>query len=428
MLQRCKTKSKRASRKESLNASFSRWNAVFLLAGMVITAGLYGLGLLIFSRPQTAPAQESRPRSDHRRNQGQSTGPWGTLETTPIALERPGEYFEKDKAPSPAIRWFFSRQTPSELARFFRESQLPEHFKLRLADTNQWEITPAGIWIEPGLDVIREMKPEVRGSIYRVLAGSSENRMHRNPFFQQTETKRLLSETGLARESIELIEQLTYPRGKANCFSDLDYLELTLPPGEMLKAARILTRVPSVLVHLQITPESDVDALLEYWGTQSVSFKLRPLLESMKRLPEGGRLDVSWFFPSVPRSLVHSYPHPANTIAGKYPDCFWSALNFFNETPTPFPIDAGTIRDVLMNEYHTVSKPERFGDLILFYEPLGADIFTVHLCVYIADGIVFTKNGYDPRQPWVLAHLKDVTFLYAQDPSLQLAFFRGNQR
>jgi hypothetical protein len=431
MLQRSKTKS-RAARKEVLRASFSRWNAVFLLAGMVLTVGLYFLGVMIFSRPQTAPAQtiphRSEPMALHREV---SIGPWGALHITRVALDRPEEYFSTDQAPPPVIRWFFNRQTPAQLTTFFKETQLPDSFKARLTDTNRWEMGPAGIWVEPGLDLIREMKPDARATIYRVLSMNPENRMHRNPFrFEREETKRLLFEAGLSPESIERIEQLTYRRGEVICFSDLDYLGLTLPPDEMLKAARILTRVPSLLVKLRITPDTDLDSVLDYWGsTRTVAYKLRPFLESIKRLPEGGTVDISWFFASVARSLVHTYPNPANAVGGKYPDCFWTSLNFFNEIPTPLPMDAETIRNTLMTEYHPVSKPELFGDLVLFYEPLGGgDIFTVHLCVYIADGIVFTKNGYDPRQPWVLAPLKEVTLLYAYDQALQLAFFRRNMR
>jgi hypothetical protein len=256
---------------------------------------------------------------------------------------------------------------------------------------------------------------------------NTENGVHRAPFqFRREETIALLTEAGLPPKSIALIEQLTYPRGAAVCFSDLDYLRLTLPPDEMREAVRILTRVPSLLVSLQITPDSDIDALLEYWGTHSPEYKLKPLLESMTRVPGGGELDVSWFFPTIPKSLVHSYPRPARAVAGKYPDCFWTALNFFNETPTGYPLDGDSIRDMLVTEYYHVPKPDKFGDLILFYEPLGEDIFTIHLCVHIADDIVFTKNGYNPRQPWVIAPLKDVILLYGLAPSIQLAFLRRN--
>jgi hypothetical protein len=422
MEQRRKTKLDRAAQLGVTHRSFSLWNCLFLLAGVVISVVFYFLGGLLFggSPPQSQAAHGT---------DWVDTGPWGTLQITRIDLSRPEEYFEKDQAPPSAIRWFFSRPKASELAAFFSSIQLPEDYRQRLADTNRWDVSPAGVWIEPGMDLIRDLKPDARGRIYRLLSMRPENGAHRTPFqFRGEETKRQLSEAGLPRGRIELIEQLTYPRGGEVCFSDLDYLALTMTPGEMRKAAKILTRVPSLLVSLQITPESDIDALLEYWGTQAAEYKLKPLLKSLKRLPEGGDLDLSWFLPSVPKSLVQSYPHPAHMASEKYPDCFWTALNFFNETPTEFPLPEDFIRDQLMTEYHHVSRADQFGDLILFYERAGADIITIHLCVHLADDIVFTKNGYDPRQPWVIAPLKEVILLYGLDPSTQLAFLRRNVR
>jgi hypothetical protein len=36
----------------------------------------------------------------------------------------------------------------------------------------------------------------------------------------------------------------------------------------------------------------------------------------------------------------------------------------------------------------------------------------VHLCVHIAEDIVFTKNGLDVNQPWALMRLADVQALF----------------
>ena len=37
----------------------------------------------------------------------------------------------------------------------------------------------------------------------------------------------------------------------------------------------------------------------------------------------------------------------------------------------------------------------------------------MHAAVYIADDIVFTKNGFHCTQPWILMHLKDMVETYA---------------
>ena len=41
----------------------------------------------------------------------------------------------------------------------------------------------------------------------------------------------------------------------------------------------------------------------------------------------------------------------------------------------------------------------------------------MHVAVYVADDIVFTKNGFHYTQPWILMHLKDMLETYAAAPS-----------
>jgi hypothetical protein len=149
----------------------------------------------------------------------------------------------------------------------------------------------------------------------------------------------------------------------------------------------------------------------------------------VKRTPEGSSINVAWFFPPVPRLLLYSYPNPTNTaLWGKAPDCFYSSLNFFNEAADARLIESDVQSQVLHTEYQVVPQADRFGDLILLYEPHGADIKTVHMCVFIAEDIVFTKNGYDFRHPWVLMRLADMMIHYSPEKPLSKLVFRRNRR
>jgi hypothetical protein len=49
-----------------------------------------------------------------------------------------------------------------------------------------------------------------------------------------------------------------------------------------------------------------------------------------------------------------------------------------------------------------------------------------HMCVYIAADVVYTKNGVDPKQPWVLMRMKDLLALYTSDQPQQWRVFRKN--
>jgi hypothetical protein len=48
----------------------------------------------------------------------------------------------------------------------------------------------------------------------------------------------------------------------------------------------------------------------------------------------------------------------------------------------------------------------------------------LHMCVYIADGVVFTKNGADFKSPWVLMKLSDMLALYPTQQAVRLVTYR----
>ena len=48
----------------------------------------------------------------------------------------------------------------------------------------------------------------------------------------------------------------------------------------------------------------------------------------------------------------------------------------------------------------------------------------IHSAVYLADDIVFTKNGNNYTQPWMLMHLKDLIAEYTTDVATGMAVYR----
>jgi hypothetical protein len=47
-----------------------------------------------------------------------------------------------------------------------------------------------------------------------------------------------------------------------------------------------------------------------------------------------------------------------------------------------------------------------------------------HSAVYIADDILFTKNGPNPSNPWMFARLQEVTDYYPQGEPVSVAYYR----
>jgi hypothetical protein len=410
-----------SGRQPSFSWRFAIGNLLFFMVGVLVCLAAHFFGIL---PTRTTLASSIGITRNSATNQDP---PWGRIEATPIFLERPEEFAAITNPIPTELQWFFPRKTATQLTTFFQSCGLPEDMIREVVDTNRWRITPTEIVIVPPMELVRHMDPVPRERIYRLLAQSEKNNEHRHPYYSKQDFDEWFADCRLPSEKLEQIRRMTYTRKGVLCFSDSGYLEMTLGREEMLEVSQTLSRVPSLLVRLRVTPETDVEAVLKYWGTRSRSSKIKPLLESAKRIPEGTILNISWFFPPVPRLLLYSYPNPAKTIAGKYPDCYWTALNFFKDTPDDRLLGENS-GDTLQAGFEHIPKAERFGDVILFYQKDGPDVLTVHTCVFIADNIVFTKNGYDPRQPWVLMRMDDMMFKYITDKPLAMAAFRSKER
>ena len=113
--------------------------------------------------------------------------------------------------------------------------------------------------------------------------------------------------------------------------------------------------------------------------------------------------------PLRPRSRLH-LPLPSGATTPFEQDCIWSAFNFFNDPPDDRFNDVAYVREVLKRDYYEIYELSQLGDLVLLTTP---DETVVHAGVYIADDIVFSKNGQHPTQPWIFMRLKEMVDTYA---------------
>ena len=77
----------------------------------------------------------------------------------------------------------------------------------------------------------------------------------------------------------------------------------------------------------------------------------------------------------------------------------------------------------LEKNYYQIAKATKYGDIILFLE--GESNNAIHSAVYLCDDIVFTKNGDNMAQPWMLMHLKDLTTKYESDGPGRMIVYRN---
>jgi hypothetical protein len=270
------------------------------------------------------------------------------------------------------------------------------------------------------------LAPEVRGKLYGRLSANEANHYMAQPYrILAGGVDEKFRDSGVNRETVDLVRKLLYPRGNALCFSDVE-LVLRRAPDEKAKMAllKALTRQPAVLTRVRIRPETDIDKLLGYWasGSGARDKDVRPLLEALRRLQTGGTISLMYFLPPFARERLYTTPLPTKP-GEKGEDCHWSALNFFNATPDDrFTDTAFTSRHIDEN-YYQIAKPAKLGDLVFLLDEKGG---VIHSAVYVADDLVFTKNGINYAQPWILMHMRDLLALYSSLDEPKALFYRRN--
>ena len=130
----------------------------------------------------------------------------------------------------------------------------------------------------------------------------------------------------------------------------------------------------------------------------------------MARVPGVDKIDVIHLLPASVRKILYTFPNPLLTENGYLPDCHWTSLNFFNAEPLERLSDPIQATQYTLENFRVVEAPYQCGDVLFFTDIKTGDAY--HSCAYIADDIVFTKNGRSPLQPWVLMKIEQVKTLY----------------
>lgn len=348
-------------------------------------------------------------------------GPWGELQYSRLVIEPPDEFAEADYSKGTPPRWEFVGYTREALHALWRSAQLTEAQVRALERHSDLELTAQSIVVRPAEELVLGLNPAARSAIYGALSAFPENPDQYEPFrFRADTAAEWFQDSNLAPETIQLVERLLYRRGTSLLFSDHNLVLPRLPTNpERVRLVKILARRSTLLVKLRVRPDSDLDTLADYWGRGPRRKDMRALLESISKRRDGITIDVAHLLPRFPRSHLFTYPQLPHEGHGH--DCHWSSLNFFNDPPDPRYTDTEIVRETLENDYLPVTGRPQLGDVFMF---LRADGSVVHSCVFIADDIVFTKNGTAEVMPWILMNLSDVIAFYPADPPLTIRAYR----
>jgi hypothetical protein len=348
-------------------------------------------------------------------------GPWGDLEYSRVMIEPPEEFLASDYV-APPTRWNFAGFDEARLEQLWRQAGLDDRQLKAVRDPVRREVDATGIVLKPDDKLVRGLSPESRATIYNVLAQLPDNLIQTEPFrFRAEMLDEWFADSAISAEVVAQIRSLLYRRGSALLFSDPSLVLPSLPAAtDRVRLVKTLSRKTTLLVKIRLQPDSDIETIANCWSTGRRRKDVRPLLYSLSRHQGGMTIDLAHLLPRLPRGLLYTYPSP-EVPRERSPDCHWTSMNFFNDTPDERFDDIDYLKVVLMRDYAEVQGPPAMGDVIVLSRPNGE---VVHSCVYIAADIVFTKNGQSHTVPWTLSTLPDLQAFYPANAPLQIRFLR----
>lgn len=403
-----------------------------ILVGLVVTclALVVVVGLLAFSLLRSSPDGNAKGSQPDTLSNSAATDipptdipPWGEMIVSDIELEQPEEYVAFEIETNRIPTWVFAEMTPDTVRALMLSCGMPAEQVARALSRQLAEATVSGTVIHPDDELILSLSPPTRSKLYGKLAYNKINHYMRFPFcYPGRSAETLFQDSSVAPSIVALVKQLLYPRGDALCFSDYEMVLRRAPDEEeRIDLIKTLSRQSAVQARLRIRRDTDVDKLLGYWGRGAQVKDIRPLLESLKRLPEGGSAHILYLLPQFARQRLYTFPLPSK-LEETTESCHWSTLNFFNETPDDRFANSDYISAYLATNYFQVARPTLYGDVVFL---LDARNEAVHSAVHIAADIVFTKNGNNYAQPWMLMHLKDLLAMYTMDTPPQVVVYRS---
>jgi hypothetical protein len=365
--------------------------------------------------PAAGSSDGDRPNSVYG-----NPGPWGRLKRFHIYIEAPRSMVDAYPLPNTRPRWSFPKAMISELPALFRKAGIADAFaESLLLPANHLE---AGDMVHyyPQLPDLEAMTAAQRETIYTELAKHPVNEYHVDPVLILTPTiEEWYKSSKMRPDLVAKIKQLSYMRGDCIAFSDLPLL---LNYAQSDEEARFIfktfTRTRSLMVKLEISKEeTNTEDLVNYWTTGLGLRRkdIEPLIDSLMEVGGVERLDLVHVLPALTRKLLYTYPGMEIARHGIMPDCHWTSLNFFNYEPHQYLLDSRLATSSVLESFTPVEPPFRYGDILFFLDSDRGDAF--HSCVFLADDIVYTKNGRNALSPWILMTLEDVKKIY---------LYRGN--
>ena len=383
--------------------------AVLIVAPWLVAAAIYWRPAPEAGAPAPAAAVAGAPAGEAR------VGPWGRLDVTTVVISPPMELIGNDwgREANAGDHWFFPNTTQDAVAALLSGAGLDAARVSALMATARTYPVSGGTVLAPSLDVLRSLSPEVRSQLYVQLARTALNGDQVNAFrYRGDSAEDWLGPSLISPATRRFIEPLIYRYGRHLYFADASLVRAQITdPEELRRLAKALLRQQTVRVRLQVGTPAEVAGIAEYWGRGGRRTDIRPLLESIVGAGADASLDIVHLLPAFARERLYRFPQLTAQDLNRpaLANCLWTALNFFNNPPDNRYLDLQAAVDKLQKDYYLVDNTYELGDIVALLDEQGI-IF--HAVVYLADNLVFTKNGTSPMAPWVILPLDTVVDYY----------------
>jgi hypothetical protein len=395
------------------------------VAIILFISSLTTSGILLVNQNNKEPNLLIRSRKISFTDDGKRlSGPWGDLEINPITLQPPINMMTDYKSLFEASKnWNFDNANLDEIRDLFLKAGLSSEVCDLLIKNTKPVPNGGGYITSPPSGVLLGFSSDIRARLYPEIGKYKNNPTYTYPLnYSSTNPDDWFLAGFLRPDLIKRITPLIYIRNNMCCISDLHlvvpYLKTSIETENLLQ---VMFRSRALEVFLKIEEGQDISKLAEYWGRLGRTDEITPLLESIRNTPGGGKIDIIHLLPPIPRGRLHTFVS-AKEYNQFLRNCHWLSFNFFNEQSDERvgkDENLGRLLGAITDPLPKGQQPQ-FGDMILI---IDQNENVLHSCVYIADNLVFTKNGSAPDRPFKLSYLDDVLSLYSLDGGLTTEIF-----
>ena len=349
-------------------------------------------------------------------------GPWGDLEVRTVYLEPPESLLAVVAKPSTVTRWTFEQTTANAVREILTKAKVPAPVIERLFSPVRLVASGNSVVLLPDVEDLTALSEDSRSALYLELAKHAANEYQRDPvFILGGDLDDWMQGASLTPAQQALFRRLLWKRGGALVFSDVQaLLGLAKTPDEVNAVFRSVTRVRSLIVELKLPLTADRKAFIGYWTSGQEDSSRLAFIKAITERRARQTVDITHFLPPLIRQRAYTFPEMDLGLKGRFPDCHWTSLNFFNATPKDLYLDTKLAAEHLLKDYAVVDAPYQFGDVLCFLDE-GEGL---HTCVHVADDIVLTKNGDSILAPWALMQLKDVDAIYRRSANTRVQGYR----